>query len=70
MSFKKLNEDLLEVLSANGIDSPNEFQTAMIPKIKSGANCYGFAEKGAGKTTTALIVALNQINFSVEGDNP
>jgi superfamily II DNA/RNA helicase len=70
MSFKKINEQLIEVLAARGIEAPNAFQTAMIPKIKSGANCYGFGEKGSGKTTTALIVALNKIKFTDEGDNP
>jgi len=70
MSFKKINQELLEVLANDGVESPNDFQSAMIPKIKSGASCYGFAEKGAGKTTTALMMALNKIDFKEQGDNP
>ena len=65
MSFKKINQELLEVLAAEGVESPNNFQKAMIPKIKSGASCYGIAEKGAGKTTTALINRLSN-HFAIQ----
>ena len=69
MSFKKINPELLEVIAQKGIKVPNEFQTKVIPKIKSGANCFCFAGKGAGKTTTVIIMALNKIQFKEQGDN-
>ncbi|MEO9532204.1 MAG: DEAD/DEAH box helicase [Crocinitomicaceae bacterium] len=70
MSFKKIDPELISRLGEKGIESPNPFQAAIIPKIKSGVHVYGIGEKGCGKTTTILLSVLNKLKMAPKGDNP
>lgn len=70
MSFKKLNPHIITNLSAHGITSYNAFQKAIIPRIKSGANIFGIAPKGAGKTTALILGVAERLRLQNAGDNP
>jgi len=70
MSFKKIPEALSENLERNEIMEPNEFQTKILSKIKSGAHLYGIGPKGCGKTMALMISVLTKLKSKSEGDNP
>jgi len=70
MSFKKLNEPLIEAIQRIGFDSPLPFQKEMISKIKGGANVYGIAPKGSGKTISMIISVLQKLNSKAFEDAP
>ncbi|MCK5442761.1 MAG: DEAD/DEAH box helicase [Maribacter sp.] len=70
MPFKKLHSHLLEALERFSIDSPNPFQKASIPIIKSGANVFCTAPKDSGKTTTLILTTLHKLNCEAVGDAP
>jgi len=70
MSFKKIPEALSENLERNEIMEPNEFQTKILSKIKSGAHLYGIGPKGCGKTMALMISVLTKLKSKAEGDNP
>lgn len=55
---------------SQGVQEPTEFQNKIIPKIKSGANIFGIAPKGEGKTTSLIISVLQKLGNEAEGDNP
>ena len=61
MSFKKLNPSLKESLSGLGMESPTPFQKKILPRIKSGANVFGIAPEGAGKTTALVIGTIQKL---------
>ena len=54
MSFKKLIEPIKDVLKSQGFETPLPFQKRILSKIKSGANVFGIAPEGSGKTTTLI----------------
>lgn len=64
MSFKKLHPQLKEALDEVGIVSPTKFQKKVLPKIKGGANLFGIAPEGAGKTTAIVIGTLQKLECS------
>jgi superfamily II DNA/RNA helicase len=70
MSFKKIPEALSENLERNEIVEPNEFQTKILSKIKSGAHIYGIGPKGCGKTMALMISVLTKLKSKAQGDNP
>ncbi|WP_034924663.1 DEAD/DEAH box helicase [Gillisia sp. CAL575] len=70
MPFRKLNTPLKEALERLEIESPTPFQKKSISKIKSGANFYGIAPEGAGKTTTMIISTIQQLNSEAYMDAP
>jgi superfamily II DNA/RNA helicase len=70
MSFKKLNPLLLEKMQDLGITEPTPFQQELIPKIKSGANLFAIAPKGAGKTEAMIISIFQRLQMEPLGDNP
>ena len=70
MLFKKIPEALSENLERNEIVEPNEFQTKILSKIKSGAHIYGIGPKGCGKTMALMISVLTKLKSKAEGDNP
>ena len=55
MSFKKLNPLLKEALLQQGYSKPLPFQKEILPKLKGGANVYGIAPKGFGKTDSSAV---------------
>ncbi|APG59915.1 DEAD/DEAH box helicase [Christiangramia salexigens] len=70
MSFKKLNEHIKERLSEKGFDSPTPFQKKALPVIKSGADLYGIAPEGAGKTTAMIISVIHKLEARAFEDSP
>lgn len=70
MEFKKLNKNLLQKMRKLEITSPTPLQFDLIPKIKSGANLFGIAPEGAGKTETIIISVLHRLQMQPQGDNP
>jgi superfamily II DNA/RNA helicase len=70
MPFKKLNTPLKEALERLQIETPTPFQKKSISKIKSGANFFGIAPEGAGKTTAMIISTIQQLNSESYMDAP
>jgi len=70
MPFKKLHPTLQEMLSAHELNHPTPFQQRSIPVVKSGANTYGIARKGSGKTTALILTTLQKINCEAVGTTP
>ncbi|MFK8043909.1 MAG: DEAD/DEAH box helicase [Crocinitomicaceae bacterium] len=70
MSFKKLNPELLAVMAAKGIQTPNDFQAKIFPLFKQGIDLFGIGPKGTGKTTTLIFAILHKLKFKAEEDAP
>ncbi|MDO6598367.1 DEAD/DEAH box helicase [Oceanihabitans sp. 2_MG-2023] len=70
MSFKKLNPVLKEALETLNYEAPLPFQKEILPKIKGGANVYGLAPKGAGKTTILIIAIIHKLKAAAFEDSP
>ncbi|MBT8319827.1 MAG: DEAD/DEAH box helicase, partial [Gramella sp.] len=70
MSFKKLTPPLKEALNRLGYEMPTAFQKKILPKIKSGADLYGLAPEGSGKTTAMIISVIQKLNAEAFEDSP
>lgn len=70
MSFKKILPQIKETLIDLGITSPTPFQKNILPRIKSGANVFGIAPEGAGKTTALIISTIQKLNAEAFQDAP
>ncbi|PWI31622.1 DEAD/DEAH box helicase [Flavobacteriaceae bacterium LYZ1037] len=70
MSFKKLIEPIKNVLNTQGFESPLPFQKKVLSKIKSGANVFGIAPKGSGKTTSLVISVVQKLQGEALGEAP
>ena len=70
MSFKKLNPLLKEAIKQQGFDEPLPFQKAILPKLKGGANVYGIAPKGSGKTTVLILAIVHKLKAEAVDDSP
>lgn len=70
MSFKKLNTPLKEALERLEIETPTPFQKKSISKIKSGANFFGIAPEGSGKTIAMIICTIQKLNSEAYMDAP
>ena len=70
MSFKKLNPLLKEAIKNQGFDAPLPFQSEILPKLKGGANVYGIAAQGSGKTTALIITTIHKLKAQAAGDSP
>ena len=70
MSFKKLNPLLKEVLENLNFDAPLIFQNKILPKLKSGANIFGIAPKGFGKTTALILALIHKLKAEAFEDSP
>jgi len=70
MSFKKLNPVLKEALETLNYEAPLPFQKEILPKIKGGANVYGLAPKGSGKTTALIIAIIHKLKAEAFEDSP
>ena len=60
-SSKKLYSPLSERLSQLKIEEPTPVQKEAMPKMKSGANVFIVAPKGAGKSALAAIYLLHKL---------
>jgi len=70
MSFKKLNIPLKESLERLGFTSPTPFQAKALPKIKGGADIFGIAPKGSGKSTAMIINTMQKLKSEAFDDSP
>ncbi len=70
MSFKKLHPTIKEALNNKDFEAPLPFQKEILPKIKGGANVYGIAPKGAGKTTALIISVVHRLKGMAFEDSP
>ena len=70
MSFKKLNAPLKETLAHLEMEQSTPFQKKILPRIKSGANVFGIAPEGAGKTTALIIGTIQQLKGEAFQDAP
>ena len=70
MAFKKIQEQLKEVLEQQGIKEPLPFQKAVVPKLKGGTSIFGIAPHGAGKTTSIVISTLQKLNCAAFEEAP
>lgn len=70
MSFKKLNPLLKEAMNEKGIVDPLPFQSAILPKIKGGANVYGIGPEGCGKTIAIIISTIHKLKGTAVDDSP
>ena len=70
MSFKKLHHLLKDTLEYLEMESPTTFQKLVLPRIKSGANIYGIAPEGAGKTTALIISTIHILKAEAFEDAP
>jgi superfamily II DNA/RNA helicase len=70
MSFKKLNTPLKESLERLGFETPTTFQTNILPKVKGGADVFGIAPKGSGKTTAMIINTMQKLKSEAFDDSP
>lgn len=70
MSFKKIHPQLKENLEDLGMETPTPFQKKILPRIKSGANVFGIAPDGAGKTTALILATIQKLNAEAFMDAP
>jgi len=70
MPFKKINAPLKEVLDSKGFEEPLPFQKKILSKIKSGANLFGIAPEGSGKTTSIIISTIQKLGSEAFEDAP
>lgn len=70
MSFKKLNPILKAAIEQQGFFEPLPFQKEILPKLKGGANVYGIAPKGSGKTTALIIAIMHKLKAVAFEDSP
>ena len=70
MPFKKLNDPLKSSLMRLGYNLPLSFQKRILSTIKGGANVFGIAPDGAGKTTTLIISVLQKLKSEAINDAP
>jgi len=70
MSFKKLIEPIKNVLKNQGFETPLPFQKKILSKIKSGANVFGIAPKGSGKTTSMVISVVQKLQGEALDEAP
>lgn len=70
MLFKKITPALEEATFRLDIKELTPFQTKIIPKVKSGANVYGIAPDGEGKTVSMILSVIQKLKGKAVGDNP
>lgn len=63
MSQLKLNKLLQQGLSENSIEL-RDHQQALMTRVLNGTSIYLTGESSVGKTTSALVTALQRVNFS------
>ncbi|PWK17432.1 DEAD/DEAH box helicase [Xanthomarina spongicola] len=70
MSFKKLIEPLKDALKVQGFEAPLPFQKKSLSKIKGGANVFGIAPKGSGKTTAMVLGVVQKLEGKAVDEAP
>jgi superfamily II DNA/RNA helicase len=70
MSFKKLIEPLKDALKKEGFEAPLPFQKKSLSIIKGGANFFGIAPDGSGKTTTMVLSVVQKLQGKAVEEAP
>lgn len=70
MSFKKLIEPIQEGIKRKGFETPLPLQKKMLSIIKGGANVFGIAPVGSGKTTTLIMSVVQKLKGEAFEDAP
>lgn len=70
MPFKKLHENIKEILENLEITTPTDFQSKSIPLIKSGVNLFCNSANNNGKTTSLILTTLQKLKCEEEGVAP
>lgn len=70
MSFKKLIEPIKEALITQDFETPLPFQKKVLSKIKSGANVFGIAPAGSGKTTAMVMGVVQKLQGKAVDEAP
>jgi superfamily II DNA/RNA helicase len=70
MSFKKLIEPLKDALKIQDFEAPLPFQKKALSKIKGGANLFGIAPEGSGKTTTMVLSVVQKLQGKAVDEAP
>ncbi|MFV0554609.1 MAG: DEAD/DEAH box helicase [Mangrovibacterium sp.] len=66
MKLKKLTPELASAIVDAEYDNFTELEELAIPKIRSGADLFIIAPKGAGKTTALVVSIIQQLKEAVE----
>lgn len=70
MSFKKLDPAFKERLKEHGIETPTDFQSNTLSKIKGGINLIGIGPKSSGKSTAIILSVIQKLKVQSEDDAP
>ena len=70
MPFKKLIQPLKDTLENKGFDEPLVHQKSILSKIKGGASLFWIAPKGAGKTTSIILIVIQKLKGKAFDDAP
>ncbi|MFM9826881.1 DEAD/DEAH box helicase [Flavobacterium sp.] len=66
MKLKKINENLQQALTENGLIEANEMQQETFSTFKSGADCIIIGPNGIGKSTTIVINVIQKLSGTNE----
>jgi superfamily II DNA/RNA helicase len=67
MSFKKLDQRILDAFEYGEITEISEFSNSIFTAIKSGSNLYVEAPASSGKTIAGIISTFQKVNKQLEG---
>jgi ATP-dependent RNA helicase RhlE len=66
MPIEKLHKPLAEAMIEAGYAEPKELVARAIPKINAGTDLYGIGPANSGKTTTAVVAAIQKLKDAFE----
>ena len=66
MFKEKLNKKLVVALFNNGFEEPKELQLKCIPKVNGGLDLVGIGPAKSGKSTMAVISAIQKLQYAFE----
>lgn len=67
MSFKKLDQRILDAFEYGELKEHSEFSNSIYTAIKSGANLYVESPKETGKTIAGIAATFQKVNKQLEG---
>lgn len=66
MSIEKLHKPLAEALLENGYAEPKPLLLKAIPKINAGGDIYAIGAENSGKTSIAVVAAIQKLKEAFE----
>lgn len=66
MPIEKLHKPLAEAMMEAGYTEPKELTVKALPKINAGSDLYGIGPANSGKTSTAVIAAIQKLKEAFE----